>query len=525
MSRLERLRSRKALRESQRTSGVRGTICRRQPFFTAAVADERGQVLIWVVMVLALLLGVSAFAVDVGHAMLVRKQLQASADAAALAAAQHLADGTWASVAMTYSGKGTLNGYGGYTLDTPVITTKCSSTVKAYGVACSSTMPNLVIVQETAHVNTFFASVLGFKTLTVNAVSAAAKGARPTPYNVAIVLDTTNSMNLYDSNCGATQEQCAENAIATILGGLDPSIDNVSLFTFPAMEVNSAANDSNCSGRAATGEPYTFPSTSATSLSTMPIQTGSGRSATTIQTTYQITGFLNTYRSSYSAKSLTSSSLLTKAIGQSSGCRGLVPNDTQNTYFAATIYQAQAALDAEQAANPGTANAMIILSDGNATAVNNSYFQDMNSQTTPGPAVDNSTNGIYPSLYGECGQAVDAAGASTAAGTLVFTIAYGSPSTSTGGGTDGNQGNCASDRGHGRHPNITPCQDMQQMSSGWNGTPQNTSHFFSDYFDAAQGDTGCQAANENQTTTNLQDIAEAIVTQLEQVRLISPNAP
>src|SRR5208283_323888 len=109
--------------------------------------------------------------------------------------------------------------------------------------------------------------------------------------------------------------------------------------------------------------------------------------------------------------------------------------------------------------------------------------------------VNNSSDGLYSNLQGECGQAVDAAQAASDAGTLVFTIAYGSPSTSKGGGSSGNQGNCASDIGAGQHSNITPCQDMQQMSSGWNATPQDKSHFYSDYYDAAQGDTGCQAAD------------------------------
>ena len=530
MSKLERLTSREGLKESQRSSCGRGTNCRR-PRFRAAVADERGQVVVWVAVVMVMLIGASAFAVDVGHAMLVRKQLQTSADAAALAAAQHLADGTYAAVALTYSDKGSTNGYGGYNVDDPVITTRCSSTVAAWGVNCSSTSPNLVTVSETAHVNTFFAGAVGFPKLTVSAIAAAAKGARPTPYNVAIVLDTTASMRLNDSNCGGTQLSCAEDAIGVILAGLDPSIDNVSLFTFPAMDANTVQNDSNCSGVQATGEPYTFPSTTATSLTTPQITIGSGSNKTVVNTTYQITGFLNTYRTSDGAKSLNSSSLLTQAIGQSSGCPGLVYNDSQNTYFAATIYQAQAALDAEQAAIKGTENAMIILSDGNATAVNNSTFQDMECGSSGGShcpsgsastGVNNSSDGKYPNLQGECGQAVDAAAAAQAAGTLVYTIAYGAPSTSKSGGSAGNQGNCSTDRGAGQHQNITPCQTMQQMSSGW---PSDTSHFFSDYYDAAQGDTGCKAADANQTITDLKKIAAAIVTSLEQVRLVSPNAP
>ncbi len=535
----ERPEQRKAVIEPRRAMGL-GAASRAQRFLNAVTGDERGQVLPWAALMMVLVMGASAFSIDLGHAMLVRKQLQASADAAALAGAQHLADGTYQSVAASYSASGSQNGYGGYTVSAPVISTRCSSTVAGWGIPCTASNPNVVTVQQTATVNTFFASLLGYKTLTVTAVSAAAKGLKPVAANVAIVLDTTYSMTLYDSNCGGTQLQCAENAIGVILKGLDPSLDNVSLFTFPAMNASTVQNDYDCSGQQATGEPYTFPPVNATSLQTMPITVttyggwgGWGTpTTTTIQTTYQITGFSNDFRTSDAAQSLNSSSNIVNAIGQSQGCPGVQPNSTQNTYFASTIYQAQAALVAQQQANPGTANVMIILSDGNATAVSNSYFQDMNTQTSPGPAVNNTSNGIYPNLVGQCGQAVNAALYATnytsggkADGTTVFTIAYGSPSYSQAGGRYGNQGNCASDIGAGQYPNITPCQDMQDMSSGWLATPQNTSHFYSDYFDAAQGDAGCQAADQNNTITNLNDIAKAVVTQLMEVRLISPNTP
>jgi hypothetical protein len=301
------------------------------------------------------------------------------------------------------------------------------------------------------------------------------------------------------------------------------------------MEVGSASNDTNCSGNQATGEPYTFPSTSATSLQTMPITTGSGRNSSTVQTTYQITGYLTDYRTSDAAKSLSNGSLLTKGIGSDTGCSGLQVNSTQNTYFASTIYQAQASLLAEQAANPGTMNAIIFLSDGNATAVDNTVWTDLasgstatsncpNGQTCVG--VNNSNNGIYPNLQGQCGQAVDAANAASNAGTIFYTIAYGSPSTSLAANNYPalNNGNCTSDIGTGQHPGITPCQDMQDMSTGWTASTQDTSHFYSDYY-APGGDSGCQAAGPNNTITALSDIASAIVGQFTGVRLIPSNTP
>ena len=193
---------RKAIFESQRDSRTRST---NRWFSKAAIRDEHGQVLVWVAMGMVLFLSAAAFAVDLGHGYLVRKQLQASTDAAALAAAWHITDGTYDSVANTYGATGTLNNYNqGYTVVTPItVTPKCSTTVASWGLSCSTaTSPptyNMVTVQEVAHVPTFFAGVMGFPTLTVTTTSAASKGARPQPFNVAFVLDTTYSMRLNGS--------------------------------------------------------------------------------------------------------------------------------------------------------------------------------------------------------------------------------------------------------------------------------------------------------------------------------------
>jgi Flp pilus assembly protein TadG len=524
MLRLRTLEFDSAAVKERVTHGLRKMLTGGKRSFKEAVSEEHGQMIVMAAFTMILFLGICAWAVDVGYALVVKNKLQASADAAALAAAQHLDDGTWHSVGMNYTSQsGSLNSYSGFTTGTPSVTAECSTTVEGWGIPFDPSEPNVVQVVESGTWPTFFAWIVGHPTMTVNVESEASKGTKAHPYNVAIILDTTYSMRTPDPNCPyvngqeQTQLQCAETAIGVILGGLDPSVDNISLFTFPAMEQNSTSNDTNCSGQQATGEPYTFPSATATSMQTVRFTGGSG----TVQTTYQIAGFANDYRSSDSAKSLNSSSSLTKAVGLSSGCSGLQVNSTQNTYFASTIYAAQSALLAEQAANPGTSNTMILLSDGNATAVNNNYWKDMATSSQSNPGVNNSADGLYPNLQGECGQAVDAANAASAAGTLVFTIAYGSPSTSTGGGRYGNGGNCASDVGTGAHPNITPCEDMQDMSTGW---PTDTSHFYSDYY-APGGDSGCQAAGKNNTITNLSDIAASIVVALRKERLIPPNTP
>jgi Flp pilus assembly protein TadG len=69
-----------------------------------SVTDERGGVLVMFVLFLPVLLLFAAFVLDVGHAFQLRRHLQSSADAAALAAAQELPNTTAAtSVANDYS--------------------------------------------------------------------------------------------------------------------------------------------------------------------------------------------------------------------------------------------------------------------------------------------------------------------------------------------------------------------------------------------------------------------------------------
>jgi hypothetical protein len=67
-------------------------------------ASERGAVLVWFALLLPVLLAFAAFVVDVGQAFMLKRHLQASADAAALAAAQDLPNsGTADTVAHDYS--------------------------------------------------------------------------------------------------------------------------------------------------------------------------------------------------------------------------------------------------------------------------------------------------------------------------------------------------------------------------------------------------------------------------------------
>ena len=110
------------------------------------------------------------------------------------------------------------------------------------------------------------------------------------------------------------------------------------------------------------------------------------------------------------------------------------------------------------------------------------------------------SSGTYPSYVGMCGQAITAANAATAAGTLVYSVGYGSEPTG-----------CNSDAYGGAYPNINPCTTMASMASA----PQ---YFYSDYHQTGSN-SNCVAS---QPVSSLSGIFAAIANDLTQSRLI-PN--
>jgi len=116
---------------------------------------------------------------------------------------------------------------------------------------------NAVIVKQTANVKTTFAAIppFGFASFTVSATSvASARGGAAKPLDVAVVVDSTASMN---GACGDTvpgisgtadKIDCAKEGVRTLLNGLWPcgqgfqscsgesSLDQASLLTFPGLK-------------------------------------------------------------------------------------------------------------------------------------------------------------------------------------------------------------------------------------------------------------------------------------------------
>jgi hypothetical protein len=243
--------------------------------------------------------------------------------------------------------------------------------------------------------------------------------------------------------------------------------------------------------------------------------------------TYQVLGFANNYKTTDIATGLNQTSPIVIAAGDSgvTGCSGLQTPGGEGTYYAQAIFAAQAALTAQQAANPGSKNAIIILSDGDATACATNANTSGGACNTKGQIVategtlngtGNSTtnpsgyqNPTYPSALGECGQAVLAAQTAASLGTSVYTIGYGAETS----------GGCLSDKtysatvttiGGSWKPGDQPCQALAAMAS-------SQLNFYSD------DGQGCQAtAPSNQAITKLTGIFHAIIDNLTTPRII-PN--
>jgi len=517
-----------------------------------AFKDKRGQVLPWAAFMMMLFLGMGAFVLDVGHAYICYRQLQAATDAAALAGAKQVYASNAAATAAAYAavtgGANTYSSLQNVTIATGFPKLECLTTVQNMGVLCEGpNTANAIQVQETATIPTFFAQIFGVSQMNLRATATAAKG-KAIPLNVALLIDTTLSMNDNDPSCGATQMQCAMTGAETLLQGLAPSIDAVSVFTFPNVDPTTVQNDQSCSppqsqnpsfystptSGLATALPYTFatiPSNSNTNYTPSP---GTG--------TYQVTTFSNDYRSSDAGKTPNTNSTLVQTVGAPSvngstavqGCLA-PPNQAGEfgTYLAGVIYAAQGALAYEKASElstdaPGTPtpiNVMIILSDGNTNASTRYGFSNQFFQTTP------SASGIYPSDVGDCGQSIVAAQTAKADGTLIFAIAYGAPAAgyfnwNPNDETDSiNNGNCPTDQNSfftafhlgsnvSSYPNISPCQTMKDIAS----PDTNLVQFFWSDYSVAPSSTNCYSADG--AADGLNDIFAAISGSLSQARLI-----
>lgn len=253
-------------------------------FFRRLIGDESGAALILVAAGIFALVGFGALSVDVGYLYSAQRELQASANAAALAGAKDIGvGGNPQATATSYSSvTGNKNANPNLTLASISATLFCFKTGGGCTTNQTSTPPltsaNGIQVQETATAPLFFARIFGMSSVQLSATAVAlAAGGVPHPLNVVFILDTTQSMTNSDPKCfksGSTREDCAQAGVQNLLGQLWPCasnlascgtatngnvanpVDEVGLMVFPPLtNASQAVYDYNCGGASPTISP------------------------------------------------------------------------------------------------------------------------------------------------------------------------------------------------------------------------------------------------------------------------------
>ncbi len=202
------------------------------------VRDESGQVLVLATIMMVVLIAIAGFAIDVGHAYLVQRQLQASTDAAALAGALDLPDSAVAIQTARDYGPEPGKRNAPNSNDNAVITvqTKCVTAIVT-GCTPANGQVNSISVKSTSVVKTVFAKVIGFDSITVNATATACSPCSVKPLDIMLVLDRTGSMcqksNGADDHPACTDLANAREGMKTFLGLMNPTFHHVGLTVLP----------------------------------------------------------------------------------------------------------------------------------------------------------------------------------------------------------------------------------------------------------------------------------------------------
>jgi hypothetical protein len=470
--------------------------------------EQNGQVLPWMALGMVGFLGLAGLTIDIRHAYVAYDVLQASTNAAALAAAgsTYNKSGTTVTSQANLYGSDSAGKNARASLGTVQTTSQseCLDILLPQGTSCTAnSAPNAVKVTQTASVPTYFLRVLGITSIPMSATAQAAMQGMAQQWNLAIIVDSTSSMSdPPDSNCNgySTRFSCAMNGIQSLLAATNPCAPGftscasanhnvtVSLFTFPNVTTGSVASDYTCSGTP-TKQPYTFPLPTATTYSS------------TDGATYQVTPFLSDYYQPSATNGLNPDSKIVKAI---TGC--MKNPGGESTYYAGVIYAAQAALVAQHKLNTNSKNAIILLSDGQANVTD---------RTKMDSAVTLKTNGLYPGKIDECQQAIMAASAAAAAGTRVYAVAYGSESSGCVTGSSGTDTSLVA-TGTYNVPvalgTLTPCVTMEDIAS-------SLTYFYADSSSSAN------ACTDNAHSTNsLSDIFFSIASSITNPQLLPRDA-
>jgi Flp pilus assembly protein TadG len=420
--------------------------------FARMSRDRKGATAVLFAVMATSLIGAVGLSVDVGRALTAKTAFTASAQSAALAGAYALlqSGATQTTVSTAVTTWNTAHAPANVTVTATSTTLSCNSTTTNLP-SCTSATPNVVNVSQTGTITNHFLKAFGYPSFTLTASSSAAKaGGVGTPLNVMFVLDSTQSMTDSDTGCtvtgvkNPTRYQCALYSIQSVLKVMQPTMASVGLMAFPGTAKQFTPS-----------KPCpTQPSATPYLSSTIFYEIG-----TSLSTNYNTAGVLN------------DTSTFVEAVGDYGASPSLTGCQTakggEGTYIAEVLTKAQAALPVVI----GTKNVIILLSDGDAGAT----AAQLNNQTSK--------------VSKQCGQYVTAAQAATTAGTTVYTVAYGSPTSGCSSGDTYN-----------------PCTAMQAAAS-------STSTFYS---------TGspCAASLTSNNASNLPTIFTQIAVNLTKPRLL-----
>ena len=199
---------------------------------------ERGQILAVVVLALVALLGIAAFAIDVGYAYYAKRQLQAAADAAALAGAQDLPVSSDAiKTATQYAGDNTPANLSTLTF---TYQTKCTTTAVLKSACNAAVNPNALVVTGTGTTDTWFAKVFGIDHFNVSAHANACSPCSASPVDIVVAIDRTGSM-CQPTGAGGTCTDLdnAKDGVRTMLGMFSPPSTQIGMVAFPPLESTS----------------------------------------------------------------------------------------------------------------------------------------------------------------------------------------------------------------------------------------------------------------------------------------------
>jgi Flp pilus assembly protein TadG len=529
--------------------------------------DKRGISAVIFAMLATVLVSVTGMVIDFGHAYWVQQSMQAATDAAAVAAGWEIPNSTAIPTAASYSSasgdKNAVAGIPGVT-ETAVLSclTDQESTIGlCTGSELSPNGANVVKVTESASVPTLFLGIVGIKTIPVSTVAeASARGGPGTALNVEIVLDATASMSgSTDGACGlganASREQCALAGIQALLQGLNPTIDYVGLLTFPGLvSSGDASRDYTCG--------QSLPSSDNAAYNVNPVYqivsvSGSNTFKTsnnskTLNPNSNIVGAVDGAgctsgvdavggKGTYMAGAITKAQSdlaafagphtqnvivvlsdggngsadtavdFTASIG--TVVKGKLTASTTMTVTAIDTNGTSGSLAVGQTITSGAAAGTTITaapSGGGVGTYTVSKSQAVNSSTGFVAANNLSINGTsYTQNIDQCQQAISAAKAAAAAGTWVYSIAYGS-STATGAPSPST---CMTDT-TGALAGLSSCTEMQDIASDLSGQPTPTFY--------TNGNNG-QVCPTGSSISDLVTVFENLSTSLTEPRLIPVN--